>query len=101
MEKKLKQRCILCGHIAEDLYCNNCNELLKTKSIKEILQDNESLAKLLSKNGCMYCPIYQTSFCDMLYEHIICKNAEDEIKLCNKYLTNWMNYNKKEMKNEK
>lgn len=91
-KKKNLRRCMLCGAATESTYCKKCNKLLKNKTVKEVLSNDKQLAKLLSKHGCLYCPLYESSFCNMLFEHITCHNAEDEIKLCTKYLVEWMNH---------
>ena len=87
-----KRRCLLCGALAIDnYYCKSCEEKLNKNTVKEILYDEEALVKLITKNGCMACPLYETKYCEMIDEHITCKNAEDEIALCFKYFKKWFN----------
>lgn len=88
-----KTRCLLCGAMSiNNLYCLNCNEKLNNKNIREILNEDDILIKILTKNGCLACPLFQTEYCKIVDEHILCKNAEDEMNLCKKYYQKWFEY---------
>jgi hypothetical protein len=88
-----KRRCLICGSLAiNNDYCKEHEEDLKSKTVREILQEEKNLIKLITKNGCINCPLFQTEFCKITDEHILCKNAEDEINLCLKYFKEWFDY---------
>ena len=87
-----KQRCLICGKTTtKGNYCNLCGYELKFHTVRESLKNERTLFKLLTKNGCMNCPIQFTEFCKMTEEHCLCNNATDELNLCEKYLNNWFN----------
>lgn len=90
-----KSRCRLCGRMAiNNLYCNACENQLNQHSIKDLLNNEIYLVKILTKNGCLSCPIYETEFCKMADEHILCQNKQDEMNLCLKYFKKWFSYKK-------
>ena len=89
-----KSRCLICGDLTiNNKYCQHHQKALKTKTIKQILKNDVELIKFFTKNGCIGCPLFQTEFCNMTDEHIICENADDEIALCIKYFNKWLNSN--------
>ena len=87
-----KKRCLICGKTTtKSNYCDICGYELRFYTVRESLKNERTLFKLLTKNGCMNCPIQFTSFCKMKEEHCLCKSATDEFNLCEKYLNNWFN----------
>lgn len=91
-----KSRCRLCGKMTiNNLYCNTCKKQLNHHSIKDLLNNETYLVKILTKNGCLSCPIYETEFCKITDEHILCQNSQDEMNLCLKYFKKWFSYKNK------